>query len=54
MAASGEKPWPRMGRNHGRGWGETMAADGEKQMAVDKAAKLDPALNRRWRTPVVP
>ena len=26
----GEKRWPPVGRNHGRGWGEKMAAVGEK------------------------
>jgi len=27
-----------VGRNHGRQWGEKLAANGEKQMAVDTAA----------------
>jgi len=30
--------WPPVGRNHGRQWGEKLAANGEKQMAVDTAA----------------
>src|SRR2546421_4696614 len=25
--SSGEKRWPPVGRNHGRGWGEKMAVD---------------------------
>ena len=33
MATSGEKPWPRMGRKHGRRW--------EKQMAVDSVEPPD-------------
>jgi hypothetical protein len=39
MATSGEKRWPPVGRNHGHQWGEMMAADGEKQMAVDTALR---------------
>jgi hypothetical protein len=31
----GEIRWPPVGRNHGHQWGETMAAVGEKQMAID-------------------
>ena len=37
---SGEKPWPPVGRKHGRQWGHSVAASGEKPMALDKGFAL--------------
>ncbi len=41
--------WPPMGRKHGHQWGEKVAADGEKPMAIDRRA----GVHARRRSPLL-